>query len=107
MHGLSMTPASSCHGGCPTIAEHQEFTPSMQPPVLTSTCQDFIVPNPGYKIEANLWNLNIPVSAREPGPLASFLRHCNTMESPYFPTYSKRAAGKFRVVLFVGAFPPE
>ena len=24
-----------------------------------------------------------------PGPLASFLRHCNTMDSPYLPTYSK------------------
>ena len=36
MHGVSMTPASSRHGGCPTIADYQEFTPSTQPPVLTS-----------------------------------------------------------------------
>ena len=94
MHGVSMTPASSYHGGCPSIAEHQEFTPSMQPPALTSMQQDVIVPNPGYKIEANLWNLDVPRSARGPGPLASFLRHCNTMESPYFPTYSKCGASQ-------------
>ena len=94
MHGMSMTPASSYHGGCPTIAEHQEFTPFMQPPELTSMQQDVIVPNPGYKIEANLWNLNVQRSAREPSPLASFLRHCNTMESPYYPTYSKRGASQ-------------
>ena len=73
MHGISMTPASSCHGGCPTIAEHQEFTSSMQPPMQNSMQPYWILPNPGYKIEANLWNLDIPRSAREPGPLASFL----------------------------------
>ena len=72
MHGMSMTPASSYHGGCPTIAEHQEFTPFMQPPELTSMPQDVIVPNPENKIEANLWNLNVQRSAREPSPLASF-----------------------------------
>ena len=91
-----MTPASSYHGGCPTIAELQELTPFMQPPELTSMQQDVIVPNPGYKIEANLWNLNVQRSAREPSPLASLLRRCNTMpmESPYFPTYSKRGASQ-------------
>ena len=57
---------------CPTIAEHQEFTPSMQPPMRTSMQQDMILPNPGYKIEANLWNLDIPPSACEAGPLAPF-----------------------------------
>ena len=30
MHGVSRPPASSWQGGCPTIAEHQEFTPPMQ-----------------------------------------------------------------------------
>ena len=79
MHGMSMAPASSYHGGCPTIAENQEFVQ-----------HDVIVPNPGYKIAANLWDLNIPSSARVPSPLATFLRHCNTMESPYYPTYSKK-----------------
>ena len=48
-----------------------------------------ILPNPGYKIEANLWNLDAQKSARIPGPLASFLRHCNTMDSPYVPSYGR------------------
>ena len=86
MHGVSRPPASSWQGSCPTIAEHQEFIPPMQ----SSTQPYVILPNPGYKIEANVWNHNVQRSARDPGPLASFLRHCNTMESPYFPTYSKR-----------------
>ena len=51
--------------------------------------QYVILPNPGYKIEANLWNLEIQVSVRTPGPLASFLRHCNTMDSPYIPSYGR------------------
>ena len=78
MHGASRPPASSWQGGCPTIAEHQEFMPPMPP----SMQQDVILPNPGYKIEANLWNLDIQRSAHIPGTLASFLRHCNTMDSP-------------------------
>ena len=32
MHGMPMAPASSVHGGCPPIAEHQEFAPCMPPP---------------------------------------------------------------------------
>ena len=90
MHGVSMAPASSYHGGCPTIAENQEFAPYVPPPGMTSMQHDVIVPNPGYKIAANLWDLNIPSSARAPSPLATFLRHCNTMESPYYRTYSKK-----------------
>ena len=93
MHGVSKPPMSSYQGGCPTIAEHQELMPPMQPPMKPpmqpSMQPEVIPPNPGYKIAANLWELEIPRSAREPGPLASFLRHCNTMESPYYPTYSK------------------
>ena len=89
MHGVSRPPASSWQGGCPTIAEHQEFMPPMQPPMQTSMQPYVILPNPGYKIEANLWNLDVQRSARIPGPLASFLRHCNTMDSPYTPSYGK------------------
>ena len=48
-----------------------------------------IWPNPGYKIEASLWHLNVQESARRPGPLASFLCHCNTMDSPYIPSYGR------------------
>ena len=89
MHGVSRPPASSWQGGCPTIAEHQEFMPPVQPPMQTSMQPYVILPNPGYKIEANLWNLDVQRSARIPGPLASFLRHCNTMDSPYIPSYGK------------------
>ena len=50
------------------------------------------LPNPGYKIAAKLWNLDVQTSARIPGPLASFLRHCNTMDSPHLPSYSRGGA---------------
>ena len=89
MHGLARPPMSSYQGGCPIIAEHQEFQPPMQPSMQSSMQGDVIVPNPGCKLPANLWDLDIPKVAREPGPLASFIRHCATMESPYYPTYSK------------------
>ena len=84
------TPASSFHGGCPPIAEHQEFAPCMPPPGMTLMQHDVIVPNPGYKIAANLWDLKIAHCAHAPSPLATFLRHCNTMESLCYPTYSKK-----------------
>ena len=81
MHGPSMA-AGPLHGGCPPVAENQDWTPPAPP-------QHVIWPNPGYRIEANLWNLNIPESAIVPEPLASFLRRCNTMESPYIPSYGR------------------
>ena len=90
MHGMPMAPASSVHGGCPPIAEHQEFAPCMPPPGMDIMQHDVIVPNPGYKIAANLWDLNIAQCVHAPSPLATFIRHCNTMESPYYPTYSKK-----------------
>ena len=89
MHGMPMAPASSVHGGCPSIAEHQEFAPCMPPPGMEMTQHDVITPNPGYKLAANLWDLNIAHCTHAPSPLATFIRHCNTMESPYYPTYSK------------------
>ena len=90
MHGMPMAPASSIHGGCPPIAEHQKFAPCMPPPEMTTMQHDIIVPNPDYKIAANLWDLNIAQCARSPSPLSTFIRHCNTMESPHYPTYSKK-----------------
>ena len=90
MHGMPMAPASSVHGGCPSIAEHQEFAPCMPPPGMTMMQRDVITPNPGYKIPANLWDFNIAHCAHAPSPLATFIRHCNSMESPYYPTYSKQ-----------------
>ena len=90
MHGMPMAPASSAHGGCPPIAEHQEFTPCMPPPGMDMMQHEVIVPNPGYKIPSNLWDLNIAQCVHAPSPLATFIRHCNTMESPSYPTHSKK-----------------
>ena len=50
------------------------------------TQQHVILPNPGYKIEANIWHLDIKASALRAGPIASFLRNCNTTDSPPIPT---------------------
>ena len=90
MHGMPMAPASSAHGGCPSIAEHQEFAPCMPPPEMTMMQREVITPNPGYKIPDNLWDLNIAHCAHAPSPLATFICHCSTMESPYYPIYSKQ-----------------
>ena len=46
------------------------------------TQQHVILLNPGYKIEASIWHLDIKATALRPGPIASSLRHCNTMDSP-------------------------
>ena len=89
MHGISMAPASSLHGGRPPIAENQEYSQPSAPPGMVMMQHDVITPNPDYKIPANLWDLNIAHCARAPSPLSTFIRHCNTMESPHFPTYSK------------------
>ena len=51
MHGMSLAPASSYHGGCPPIAENQEFAPCMPPPLMPLIQHDVIVPNPGYKMQ--------------------------------------------------------
>ena len=40
MHGLAKPSMGSCQGGCPTIAEHQEFQPPMQPPMQPSMQQE-------------------------------------------------------------------
>ena len=80
MHGLSRGASSSWQGGCPPIGEHQEWSPPV-------TQQHVILPNPGCKMEANIWHLNVKETALRPGPIASFLRHCNTMDSPPIPSY--------------------
>ena len=51
-------------------------------------------PKSGIQDRSQSVNLNAQRSDREPSPLASFLRQCNTMESPYYPTYSKRGASQ-------------
>ena len=65
---------------CPSIVEHLEW----YPPVPQ---QHVILPHPGCKIEANIWHLDVKESARRPRPIASFLRHCNTMDSSHPPSY--------------------
>ena len=75
MHGVSRPPASSWQGGCPTIAEHQEFMPPMQPSMQAYV----ILPNPGYKIEANLWNLDVQRSAR----IQALLHHFFVIAIPW------------------------
>ena len=90
MHGISMAPASSLHGGCPPIAENQEYSQPSAPPGMYMTQREIITPNPDYPIAANLWDLNVAQCARAPSPLSTFIRHCNTMWSPHFPTYSKQ-----------------
>ena len=60
MHGISMAPASSLHGGCPPIQEHQEYSLPGVPPVMVPVQHEVITPNPDYPIPANLWDLNIP-----------------------------------------------
>ena len=94
MHGISMAPASSLHGGCPPIAENQEYSQPMAPPGMVMMQREVITPNPDYPIPANLWDLNIPHCARAPSPLSTFIRHCNTMQSPHFPTYSKQGVSE-------------
>ena len=90
MHGISMAPASSLHGGCLPIQENQEYSQSSAPPGMVPVQREAITPNPGYPIPANLWDLNIPYCAQAPSPLSTFIRHCNTMQSPRYPTYSKQ-----------------
>ena len=90
MHGISMAPASSLHGGCPPIQENQEYSQSSAPPGMIPMQREVITPNPDYPIPANLWDLNIPYCVNAPSPLSTFIRRCNTMRSPHYPTYSKQ-----------------
>ena len=90
MHGISMAPASSQHGGCPPIQGNQEYSQSMPPPGMVPTQREVITPNPDYPIPANLWDLNIPFCAQSPSPLSTFIRHCNTMQSPHYPSYGRQ-----------------
>ena len=90
MHGITMAPASSLHGGCPPIAENQEYSQPSAPPGMYMTQREIITPNPDYPTAANPWDLNVAQCARAPRPLSTFIRHCNTMWSPHFPTYSKQ-----------------
>ena len=80
IHGIPSGASSSWQGGFFPIHEHREWVPP-------AAQNDIILPNPGYRVEANIWHLDIRESALRPGHIASFLRHCNTMESPPNPNY--------------------
>ena len=92
MHGVSMAPASSLHGGCMPIPENQEYGFPATPPGMIPVQRDVITPNPDYPIAANLWDLNTPLCAQAPSPLLTFIRHCNTMMSPHHPSYGRLGA---------------
>ena len=94
MHGISMAPASSLHGGCPPIQENQEYSQSRAPPNMVPMQREVITPNPDYPIPANLWDLNIPFCAQAPSPLSTFIRHCNTMQSPHYPSYGRQGVAQ-------------
>ena len=94
MHGISMAPASSLHGGCPPIQENQEYGLPGAPPGMVPMQREVITPNPDYPIPANLWDLNIPFCAQAPSPLSTFIRHCNTMQSPHYPSYARQGAAQ-------------
>ena len=88
MHG--MAPASSLHGGCPPIQENQPYGFPTAFPGMVPMQRDVITPNPDYPIPANLWDLNIPFCASFPSPVSTFIRHCNTMQSPHHPSYGRQ-----------------
>ena len=90
MHG--MAPASSLHGGCPPIQENQPYDLPGPLPGMAPMQYDVILPNPDFPIPANLWDLNIPFCAHMPSPLSTFIRHCNTMQSPHYPSYGRQGA---------------
>ena len=94
MHGISMAPASSLHGGCPPIQENQEYGFPGAAPGMIPMQREVITPNPDYPIPTNLWDLNIPYCAQAPSPLSTFIRHCNTMQSPHYPSYGRQGAAQ-------------
>ena len=66
---------------CPTVPEGREWTESQQEEEQPT------YPRRGYHVSANLWNVDIADRFRKPGPMASFLRHVTSMQSPNNPTY--------------------
>ena len=49
-----------------------------------------LCPTRVIRLQPILWDLNIAQCVHAPSPLATFIRRCNTMESPSYPTYSKK-----------------
>ena len=85
MHGAPpmMRPMSSRQSAaaCPTVHEDREWREG------TEHEEKPTYPKPGCDVSANLWNLDIQDRAREPGPMASFLHHMTSTQSPNNPSY--------------------
>ena len=84
MHGLpsNMRPSISRQSAaCPPIHENREWIPQAQE-------EQPQYPQPGYRVPANIWNLDIEDRSNQPGPMASFLCHVATMQSPENPSYA-------------------
>ena len=70
MHGIPSGAASSWQGAaCPSIHEHRQWAPP-------ATAEDVILPNPGYRVDANLWHLNIIERAPPSRTNGIFLASC-------------------------------
>ena len=61
------------------IHENREWTPQAQEEQPQH-------PQPGYRTPADIWNLDIESRSNLLGPMASFLRHVATMQSPDNPS---------------------
>ena len=59
MHGIPSGASSSWQGGCPPIHEHREWAPQVAQ-------NDVILPSPGYRVEANIWHIDVKESAFRP-----------------------------------------
>ena len=65
---------------CPTVLEEGHWQ--------EETTEEATYPHPGYRVSGNLWNLDIADRAQKPCPMASFLRHVPSMQSPTNPSYA-------------------
>ena len=88
MHGPPpMSNVRPQSAACPTVFKEGRW--QEEPTEETS------YPNPGFHVSGNLWNLDIADRAKKPGPMASFIRHVTSMQSPTSPSYA--ATGRLPV----------
>ena len=79
--------AVAMHGPPPMSNEEREWQ--------EEPTEEASYPNPGFHVSGNLWSLDIADRASKPGPMASFLRHVTSMQSPTNPSYA--ATGRLPV----------
>ena len=86
MHGLPPNmhlSSSRKSAACPPIHENPEWAPT--------AAEEVQYPQPGYRIPANIWTLDIRYRSAVPGPMASFLPCCYNAKpgkSKLFPGWS-------------------